>query len=730
MSETINGVSILSAETKRALVADVQFFETYTSAAFNRKMRGIVKPGFYAGFDAVLAGGLKINITSANESGKRGVASVDVGEYQISVQQVEDVGFTLPAGATTRVVLEANYQNGVKTNQVDSNSGIQAARLFLADVSVALTGNQLELCRFAVPAGTVNLTQAMLSKQNRPDKSIGIELSNDVEGSNTEGDAYKAATVAALKRALALSVQARGELPDTANLNKYGPTPDRVGQWSKSTATGATIANGFPENDAIGVIEISKAGASYGTQRITLINGNVYSRSLTAAWNGVDGPWGEWNAPYEAAPLPDVWLPFNDSLTMLAGSGPYDRIAFGDQYAELTSRSAAFTRATTATYIDKSGVLRTAEINEPRFEKEGLLIEAAATNLALYSDDMDNSYWTKTNATVTAGFPAPDGSMKAIRLVPNTANSTHYINRSVPQSGGVYTWSAFVKAGEITKCRLNFSGSPVTESRSVNVDLIAGTVTPLTEGTLCTITPLADGWFRVSAVSQEITASGSVLFNIWALDDTANVGPYPGDDVKGFYIWGAQIETGTLMTSFIYTANATVTKAADDCTLQRSGNDNWWGPITISIEMHCNGLSTTDGTANSRRGVVTFYPSSTEWAMMMVDAAGSNLGKYLFTYGPATYNVCNQRVDDGQVHRIVATCDTKKNRAYLNGVPSANPTETSRPAPGTISATNGLIYLGRGAGSSAAGTRMLNGHIRNLRIWHKVLTPNQIKGLR
>jgi|GEM_PF-154350 len=728
MSETINGVSILSAETKRALVADVQFFETYTSAAFNRKMRGIVKPGFYAGFDAVLAGGLKINITSANEPGKRGVASVDVGEYQISVQQVEDIGFTLPAGATTRVVLEANYQNGVKTNQVDSNSGIQAARLFLADVSVALAGNQLELCRFTVPAGTVNLTQAMLSKQNRPDKSIGIELSNDAEGSTTEGDAYKAATIAALKRALALSVQARGELPDTANLNKYGPTPDRVGQWSKSTATGATIANGFPENDAIGVVEISKAGASNGSQRITLINGNVYSRSLTAAWNGVDGPWGAWNAPYEAAPLPDVWLPLNDSLTMLAGSGPYDRITFGEQYAELTTRSAAFTRATTATYIDKSGVLKTADINEPRFEKEGLLIEAAATNLALYSDDMNNNYWSKTNAATITGFPAPDGSMNAAKLIPNSVSGTHYINRSLPQSGGVYTWSVFLKAGEYTKCRINFSGSPISESRSVNVDLAAGTISVVTPGTIALIVPLANGWYRVSVVSQE-APTGSILFNAWVLDEAGSI-TFSGDDVKGIYVWGGQIEPGTLMSSFIYTASAAVTKAADECSLQRSGNDNWWGPITISLELHCNGLTSSGVSTSERRGILAFYPSSTEFAVMMLDATTTQSGRLAFAYGPATYNFYPGRVDDGKVHQLVCVSDTLVNKSVIDSGAPSTPTPTARPTPERIFSANTVIYLGRGAGITTAGQRMLNGHIRNLRIWHRALNNNQVKGLR
>ncbi|MBZ3802391.1 hypothetical protein K9O81_18645 [Leclercia adecarboxylata] len=703
MSETISGVSILSAETKRALVADVQFFETYTSAAFNRKMRGIVKPGFYAGFDAVLAGGLKINITSANESGKRGVASVDVGEYQISVQQVEDVGFTLPAGATTRVVLEANYQNGVKTNQVDSNSGIQAARLFLADVSVALAGNQLELCRFTVPAGTVNLTQAMLSKQNRPDKSIGIELSNDAEGSTTEGDAYKAATIAALKRALALSVQARGELPDTANLNKYGPTPDRVGQWSKSTATGATIVNGYPENDAIGVVEVSKAGASNGTQRFTLVNGNVYTRSLTAAWNGVDGPWGAWNAPYEEAPFPDVWIPLNDSLTMLAGFGPYDRITFGDQYAELPTRSVKLTRATTATYIDKSGVLQVADINEPRFEKEGLLIEGQSTNLLRWSSPVQTSGTFRNSPNVGISF-LPAGGVELTK----EASTGFWFE----QNTGATDYDPANSAA--LSVNLKFK-----DGLDVRLQLLRYS----SEGDV--------GVASISAVNGRNTLSipvvgGTVLQRLGlriTVGDTVPIG-------EVVIVDRMQIEPQAIATSYIPTNGTPVTRAADDCTFQRSGNDNWWGPITISVDVHCSELTSSGLSTSERRGILAFYPSSGEYAVMMLDATTTQSGRLAFAYGNATFNFYPGRIDDGKVHRVVSVSDTLTNKSVVDSGNPSNPTVATKQSTGAITSGNTIILLGSGAGATVSGQRSLNGHIRNLRIWHKALTPNQIKGLR
>ncbi|HGP0311685.1 TPA: hypothetical protein ACLE2D_002416 [Citrobacter freundii] len=86
---------------------------------------------------------------------------------------------------------------------------------------------------------------------------------------------------------------------------------------------------------------------------------------------------------YVDAPFPDVWAPLNDDLRLLAGFAPADTIP-GTSYA-LPTKSMTFTRSTIATYIDKSGVLKTAAVNEPRFESEGLLIEGQSTNMALYS---------------------------------------------------------------------------------------------------------------------------------------------------------------------------------------------------------------------------------------------------------------------------------------------------------------------------------------------------------
>ena len=86
----------------------------------------------------------------------------------------------------------------------------------------------------------------------------------------------------------------RGQLPTDANLNTYGPVEASVGIWSKPVSTNADVVHNFPEANAAGYLEVLPAGQFGGTQRYTVRTGNIYVRSLTAAWNGQDGPWDDW----------------------------------------------------------------------------------------------------------------------------------------------------------------------------------------------------------------------------------------------------------------------------------------------------------------------------------------------------------------------------------------------------------------------------------------------------
>ncbi|MDY7841863.1 hypothetical protein UXA24_12880 [Aeromonas caviae] len=104
-----------------------------------------------------------------------------------------------------------------------------------------------------------------------------------------------------------------------------------------------------------------------------------------------------------ALPLPDVWAPLSDSLRLITGYGR-DVLVGSDVVARMVN----FSRSTTATYIGKDGLLKTAAANEPRFEKEGLLIEGQSTNLVPWSSGYNGETpaWTAFNYSMSK---RPDG---------------------------------------------------------------------------------------------------------------------------------------------------------------------------------------------------------------------------------------------------------------------------------------------------------------------------------
>ncbi|MCN5175480.1 phage tail protein, partial [Escherichia coli] len=61
--------------------------------------------------------------------------------------------------------------------------------------------------------------------------------------------------------------------------------------------------------------------------------------------------------PASVPPLPDIWLPLNDSLEAITGYAPgYKTITIGsDEITVPVNGICQFSRASSATYIDKSG---------------------------------------------------------------------------------------------------------------------------------------------------------------------------------------------------------------------------------------------------------------------------------------------------------------------------------------------------------------------------------------
>ncbi|EFH6446009.1 hypothetical protein GN264_17650 [Escherichia coli] len=188
--------------TTLALVADVQYHEPYVSAGLNRKLRGILKEGFYTGFLPRLGGGLALVITSEGAEGNTGSASVNIGnDYQLTIRQQKDVTLQLSDGTKFAIVLKGVYTLGSDTYQVNSKSNIQAAEINAKTYtdSYVLGEGELLICTVNVPAGATELTEDMIDSTGKKIATVGIELSNDYESEEEK----KAATPKAVKDGIA-----------------------------------------------------------------------------------------------------------------------------------------------------------------------------------------------------------------------------------------------------------------------------------------------------------------------------------------------------------------------------------------------------------------------------------------------------------------------------------------------------------------------------------------------
>ncbi|EEU9596996.1 phage tail protein [Escherichia albertii] len=205
----MNDVTVVTSVTypspeSLALVADVQYHEPYLSAALNRKFRGIVAPGFYAGFLPKPGGGMNLLITSVDGDKTAGAASVDIGEfYQVTIQHRKDISLALSAGKKYAIVLKGRYLLGEDTYQVNTASHIHAAE-FIARIytdSYQLGDGELLVCTVNIPAGVFAITQEMIDTSERINRTIGIEISDSV--TSTRSDV--AASSLAVKKAYDLA---------------------------------------------------------------------------------------------------------------------------------------------------------------------------------------------------------------------------------------------------------------------------------------------------------------------------------------------------------------------------------------------------------------------------------------------------------------------------------------------------------------------------------------------
>jgi hypothetical protein len=236
--------------------------------------------------------------------------------------------------------------------------------------------------------------------------------------------------------------------------------------------------------------------------------------------------------------------------------------------------------------------------NLPRIDYTGggcgkLLLEPQRTNLALYSEQLDNAAWTKSNATISANAAtSPDGYVNADKLIGDSGAGAKYISASIATPSGVndLATSFFVKASGVNYIVLrNNSNAGSAANCTFNVSTGENTYNGMT-GTPA-IEALSDGWYKVTCVNSSSTAA-TRYFRLYLSDvnvDSNTEPSYTGDGTSGVYIYGAQLETGAYATSYIPTIGAAATRGADSCS--KTGISSLIGQTEGTIFVEVNDFS-------------------------------------------------------------------------------------------------------------------------------------------
>ncbi|HEM0101795.1 TPA: phage tail protein, partial [Escherichia coli] len=431
--------------------------------------------------------------------------------------------------------------------------------------------------------------------------------------------------------------------------------------------------------------------------------------------------------PYKQVlqPLPDVWIPFNDSLDMITGFGPgYKKITVRDDVVTIPSdKIVSFSRASSATYINKSGALTIAEINEPRFEKEGLLIEGQRTNYLKNSNTPElwgyHSLLAKEYGVDNYGFNYATVTMTDSLVGTTSSYQIHSVagdNRFSLSTGETCTFSARFR-GVNSRCRVHVSlviGENVKTSVDVCLEPGTGEVKAYGNKALVTFRSEKQGdwcYFETTYTAAENIDEVVCGFFITNPED----GGFSSD--SSLTMTTPQIELGPCASSFIVSGNTPATRASDMVNIPITNNLSYI-PVSCLVEVSrgwdvvpssAPRIMHTIGVADNSEQLILAFRSPQELSLEPLPYA--QMG------GVQAYVPAGLKTGRHMIAGFSCGADGKF-KCVVNGNLS---TQSTSSWSGTGAATQ--IRFG---GSSAGGERHLFGHVRNLRIWHKELTDAQM----
>ncbi|SQJ81294.1 putative prophage side tail fiber protein [Escherichia coli] len=644
------------------------------------------------------------------------------------------------AAAKKSETAAASSKNAAKTSETNAANSAQAAA-----TSKTASANSATAAKKSETNAKNSETAAKTSETNAKSSQTAAKTSEtNAKASETAAKNSQVAAAQSESAAAGSATSAAGSATAAANSQKAAKTSETNAKSSQTAAKTSETNAKASETAAKSSQEAAKTSETNAKASETAAanSAQASAASQTAAKASEDAAReyaSQAAEPYKQVlqPLPDVWIPFNDSLDMITGFSPsYKKIVIGDDEITMPGdKIVKFKRASKATYINKSGVLTEAAIDEPRFERDGLLIEGQRTNLLINSTNPTK--WNKSSNMILSASGVDDFGFQYAKftLKPEMVGQISAINivtvsgsKGFDVTGGekYVTISCRVQSGTPNlRCRLrfeNYDGSTYTflgdaylNTTDLSIDKTGGAANRITARA---VKDEASKWIffeaTIKALDTENMIGGMVQYA-----PAKGVGTGADDYI---YIATPQVEGGACASSFIITGASPVTRASDIVTVPISLN--WCNPAISSLaEVNTNWDESPNKEGSARILNISTTGDTTEIADESYMYLGyTSLGaRAIITNGKGTKIEYKSVIERPERKSIIGFRFTESRElcVVVNGNIGAKVVSPYK----KHKYTGGFINIG---GQSSSGNRHLFGHVRNLRIWHKALTDAQM----
>ena len=403
-------------------------------------------------------------------------------------------------------------------------------------------------------------------------------------------------------------------------------------------------------------------------------------------------------------------------------------LAYNDENNNFKPLPFDFTRASSATRVNKQGLIETVPSGKPRIDflnntSGHLLLEPSRTNIVFYSEQLNNSVWNKlTNTTVTANqIVSPDGSQNADEF---SATSTSTSLMAVQDGFSVfssvdYVISFFAKKGSVRYVQLFNGGGQVTGNPRTNFDLQDGNVAIQDGDHTSSIEDFGNGWYRCTTKVTTLSTTLQMYINGVSTSTASRSSSSSWTSGDNFYVWGAMVEQGSYATSYIPTEGSSVTRVAERNSQGNLSNIlSSSGVLYTEIEL---GKSTTNTSSNNLRFSLSNNGSTSDWVFFGIEG-GDNLRTYVRASGSTTTdNTVNGVFPSAGTYKIAFRFDSNNTKVFVNGVEKYSDTSSTPPS--------NLNFIQQGGGGALASDIEETLKVIETRLYNTALSDSELQAL-